>query len=203
MGLDHLLHTLTAVDIHERNKTMWKTEYILYSFVVTFQLHFHLLTAKGIRLYCSSPSRFSNNHKCKKTLFKWRKLCLERKENYSMNDVNCRRVHPQQGVFLTTKGSCFSPTFQHTSGSSSETHLFLIKANSVPTFALNMRTKEHKKRTLFLQSFEAAASWYVAPGRATPHGQWIHSKTSNWQKISGQHFSQLDFTWLIILFFIF
>lgn len=75
-----------------------------------------------------------------------------------MNDMNCSSVHPKQGVFLTTKGNRFSPTFQHISGSISETHLFLIKANSVPTFALNMRTKEHQKRTLFLQSFEAAAS---------------------------------------------
>lgn len=75
-----------------------------------------------------------------------------------MNDMNCISVQPQQGVFLTTKGNYFSPTFQHTSGSIGETHLFLIKANSVPTFALNMRTKEHQKRTLFLQSFEAAAS---------------------------------------------
>lgn len=183
-------------------KLCGKSEYILYLFIVTFPSLFHLLT-KGIRLYCSSPFRFRNNRKCKKTLFKWTKLCLEGKDDYSMNDVNCSRVHPQQGVFLTTKGNCFSPTSLHTSGSISETHLFLIKANSVPTFALNMRTKQHQKRTLFLQSFEAAASWYVAPGRATPHGQWIHRKISTWQKISRQHFSQLDFTWLIILFFIF
>lgn len=83
--------------------------------------------------------------------------------NYNMNSVNCNSVHSKTRCFLdnkvhlTTKCN-FGQTFQHTSGSISETHLFLIKANSVPTFALNMRTKEHQKRTLFLQSFEAAAS---------------------------------------------
>lgn len=61
MGLDRLLYILTAVYIHERNKTMWKSEYIFYLFIFTFQSHFHLWKTEGIRLYCSSPSWFRNN----------------------------------------------------------------------------------------------------------------------------------------------
>lgn len=103
-----------------------------------------------------------------------------------MNSVNCNSVHSKTRCFLdnkvhlTTKCN-FGQTFQHTSGSISETHLFLIKANSVPTFALNMRTKEHQKRTLFLQSFEAAACLLKG---GQHHSQWIHGKISTWHKIA-------------------
>lgn len=47
-----------------------------------------------------------------------------------MNNMNCNSVQTKLGVFLTTTCNYFSPTFQHTSGSISETHLSLIKANS-------------------------------------------------------------------------
>lgn len=165
MGLDSLLYILTAVYIHKKNKTMQRSRHILYLFIFIFQSHFHSFKTEGIKLHYSSPL-FKSNSWYKKVFFQWQRLNLKRKENGNVKYINSNSFIQKLGVFLTTECNHVSQTFQRGSGSISETHLFLIKANSVPTFALNMRTKEHQKRTVFLLSFSDRRKLFLQPFEA-------------------------------------